>query len=46
MDEELRHKYDLVKDCEAWEKLHGKHKYVINPPKIPKWLRSKNEKKE
>jgi len=43
MDEETKHKYDLKKDCEAWEKLHGKHVYVINPPKTPKWLRSKKE---
>ena len=38
---ETRHKYNLRKDCEDWEKLHGKNKVIINPPRIPKWLRSK-----
>lgn len=46
-DEEVRHKYDYIKDCLEWEKLHGRHKYLINSvnsPKVPNWLKSKGGK--
>lgn len=40
------HKYNYAADIRAWERKHGPHKFVLNPPPIPKWMISKKGERE